>query len=197
MPKEDATTEVEMIVRQISWLHVYCLELNCLEQPGMPKDKHQEVMTLRGEAPQFFQLVSSLLKDALILGLDNLLDTPQKKEKLQLTIEHIVNGLTNQIVQKKCQTKLKQIKSSKSYREVKIARNHLIAHPNHKTLLQYDHMSAKKNFPNLTISDLEKLLRQTTDLAALALGKLPSEFWFPDWNGVCQLFNVLRAAPTK
>jgi hypothetical protein len=68
MTSKNAAKEAEMIVRQISWLHVYCLELNVLEQPGMPEGRHQEIMALRQDAPQFFGLASSLLKCALILA---------------------------------------------------------------------------------------------------------------------------------
>lgn len=70
--------ESAMIVRQISWLRIYCLALNILEQPGMPIEKHQEIIALRQQAPHFFWLVSSLLKDALIVGIDNLLDAQKK-----------------------------------------------------------------------------------------------------------------------
>jgi hypothetical protein len=57
-PAEDASKDAEMLVRQISWLRVYCLELTLLEQPGMPK----EAMALRSQAPGFFWLVANLLK---------------------------------------------------------------------------------------------------------------------------------------
>jgi len=53
-------------------------------------------------------------------------------------------------------------------------------------------MTVKGKFPNLTISCLEGMLRQITDLAVLALEKLPSEFRFEDWNGVSQLFEKMR-----
>lgn len=87
---------------------------------------------------------------------------------------------------------LKKIRRRDSYREVKIARNHLIAHPNRETLLKLDEMSIKGGFPNLTIPELEDLLRQVTDVESLALGKLPSDFWFHDWHGVLQLFDRLK-----
>jgi len=145
---------------------------------------------LRGGAPHFFWLVSSLLKDALILGLDNLLDRPKKG--VQLTIEHIVNSLTDPNTQKACKERLSEIRASACCRDVTIARNHLIAHPNRLTLLRRDEISTKVEFQNLKITDLENLLRQVTDLAGLALGKPASEFSFPDWEGVSQLFDRLR-----
>jgi hypothetical protein len=184
--------ETEMLVRQISWMRVYCVELNTLEQPGMPMEKHQEIMRLRGEAAHFFWLVSSLLKDALILGLDNLLDTPKADSKTQLTIEHVVKSLNDPIIQSDCKRMLAKIRGSDCYREVKIARNHLIAHANRDTLLRRDGMSTKVNFPNLTISRLEDLLQQVIELAGRAFGKLPSEFFFHEWDGVSQLFDRLR-----
>ena len=201
MPQQDAAKESEMIVRQISWLRVYCLELNLLEQPGMPKERHQEVMALRREAPQFFCLVRGILKDALILGLDNILDT--SKNGKWLTIEHVVDGLTDLNTKKQCEEALRKIRKSDCYRAVKIARNHLISHPDRDTLLQYEKISEegedKRKHVNyrkdLSIPCLEALLRQLTDLAGIALGKLPSEFWVPDWEGVSQLFNRLRALP--
>jgi len=149
---------------------------------------------LRSEAPHFFWLVSSLLKDALILGVFNLLDRPKTKTgpKAQITIERFVSNLTDPDIKKKCTEKLKQIKGSACYCEVKIARNNLIAHPNRQILLRRDEISPTRDFPNLTISDLGDLLRQVTDLAGLALGKLPSEFWFHNWEGVSQLFDRLR-----
>ena len=78
---ENSKRECELIIRQISWLHVYYLELDALEQPDMPREEHEKTMALRDEAPQFFRLVSGLLKDALILGLDNILDKSNKKTR--------------------------------------------------------------------------------------------------------------------
>ena len=75
---------------------------------------------------------------------------------------------------------------------MKIARNHLIAHPNRETLLQLDKMSAERDFPNLTISRLEDLLVQATNVASLAFERLSSEFWFQEWHGVSQLFAKLQ-----
>lgn len=83
---EDFTKDCELITRQISWLHVYCLELNILEQPGMPKERHEEIMALRDNAPHFFWLASNLLKDALILGLDNILDKSKNGRQLDTRI---------------------------------------------------------------------------------------------------------------
>jgi hypothetical protein len=182
--------ESEMIVRQISWLRIYCSELDILEQPGMPMERHQGIMALREQAPHVFKLYSSLLKDALIVGIDNLLDAPKKDR--QLTLEYCVNNLTDLDTKKNCTTMLKTIKKSDIYREVKIARNHLIAHPNRETLLRLDKMSPEADFPNLTIPRLKDLLRQATDVACLALGKLSSDFWFNDWLGVSQLFDRLK-----
>jgi hypothetical protein len=179
-----------MVIRVATEFFRTLLELKILEQPGMPIEKHQEIMALRQQAPSFFWLVSSLLKDALIVGIDNLLDAPKKGR--QLTIEYCVNTLADPETKRKCTTMLKKIKGSDSYREVKIARNHLIAHPNRETLLKLDEMSIKGGFLNLTIPRLEDLLRQATDVASLALGKLPSDFWFHDWRGVVQLFDRLK-----
>jgi hypothetical protein len=189
MTSNDAEKEAEMIVRQISWLRVYCLELKLLEQPGMPKENHQKIMALRGEAPHFFWLVSSLLKDALIVGLDSLLDGD--KNGKQLTLEHVVKGLADPNIQKECQEQLRRIRKSACCREVAIARNNLIVHPNRQTLLRRDEMTTG-DLPDLTISRLEDMLSQVTALAGLALGKSPSEFWFHEWAGVSQLFDRLR-----
>jgi hypothetical protein len=50
-------------------------------------------------------------------------------------------------------------------------------------------MSTKADFPNLTVSGLENMLRDVTALAGLALGRRPLESWFPDWSGVSQLLK--------
>lgn len=125
--------EAELIERQISWLNVYIVELTALEQPGMPKEEHQAVMQLRNAAPQFFWLVCSLLKDALILGIDNLLDSA--KNGKYLTLEYLVTGIADATCKGECERRLDVIRKSAGWRDVAIARNHLIAHPVRETLL--------------------------------------------------------------
>lgn len=195
MAATDAAKASEMVVRQISWLRVYCVELHALEQPGMPAEEHQRVMTLRQEAPQFFWLVSILLKDALILGLYNLLDTPESRSKEQLTIENLARSLTDPGMRECCTKKLKQIREGTCYREVKIARNNLIAHPNRRMLLRYDEMSGEVDFPHMTIPKLEELLEQAAFLVEHVLSKSHLVFRFADWEGVSHLFNRLRPQP--
>jgi hypothetical protein len=188
--EEDAKAS-EMITRYISWMHVYARELNALEQPGMPMEKHAAIMTLRDEAPSFFRLVSNLLTDALIIGLDSLLD--KAKPTVQLTIEHIVGKLTNSDIQKRCKDQLVALRGKPGVRELSIARNNLVAHPNREHILGRDEMALEKDFPNLTIEGLEDMLHEVTIIASLALGKPHRDFYVQDWEGVDQLFRQLRA----
>jgi hypothetical protein len=111
-------------------------------------------------------------------------------------LEHIVSNMTDPDLQNKCKARLVEIQKSACCRELAIARNHLIAHPNRETLLRRDDMS-RADFPNLTIPALEEMLRQVTALAGRALGKGDSEFWFHDWVGVSQLFDRLGQTGAK
>jgi len=192
----DRLVEAEMITRQISWLRVYANELKVLEQPNMPAEKHSEIMTLRAYAPGFFGLIVGLLRDALILGLDNVLDKPGTK----LTLQYVVEAIADPTRKAACEEKLAAIRRHPTCRLIDIARNHLIAHPNYDTLMRYDQLSAagvdpvtKIDYRTLTISALDELLREVVDLAALALEKLPSDFLLPHWKGAWELFEHLRA----
>ena len=179
------TSEAELIIRQISWLRVYCSELNNLEQPGMPIERHQTVMSLRQTAPQFFWLTSALINDALILGLDNILDSSKKGK--QLTLECIVDGIQNTSIKTECQAELARIRKSPCVKAITIARNHRISHPNRETLIQENAIRDA----NLSFSALETLLCDVSKLAAKALNKQMSDFFFEGWEGVSQLFTKL------
>jgi hypothetical protein len=189
--------EEEMISRQISRLRVYCNELNVLEQPGMPMERHQAIVGLRGAAPDFFELVSSLLKDDLIQGLDNVLDAAGNGQKL--TLPYIMASIGDAAVRQDCEKRLADIKATKCFRAIKIARNHLIAHSARGTVSRYDQIAATGVDPatgvnfkeDLSIPRLEDLTRQVTELAARACGKMPSDFLLPSWKGVSALFERL------
>ena len=182
--------EAEMLVRHISWLNVYCLELRLLEQPEMPAERHQRTIALRGNAPQFFWLVSSLLKDALILGLDTILD--RDKGGKQLTLEHAVKAVEDGNTKADCENKLSDIRKSACNREIAKARDNLISHTNRAMVVRRDQMSLKADFPHLTIPHLEETLRQVTKLAEIALSRSNGDFWHHDWEGVSKLFEELQ-----
>jgi hypothetical protein len=152
---------------------------------------------MKPSTAKFFQLVASLSKAAVILGLDNILDRSNKGSKL--TIERLIDGITDPETKKICTQQLKQIRESECYRAIKIARNHLVAHSVRATVIRYDDILAAGedktsgfDYRKLSLPHLEYLLRDVADLSGRALGKLPSEFLHQDWKGVSQLFDRLR-----
>jgi hypothetical protein len=187
-----------MFTRQISWLRVFCVELKVLGQPEMPVDRYEEVMGQRDVAPDLFRLYCNLLKDNLILGLDNILDSAGSGQKL--TLPYVVADLGDDTLRQECEGRLADIKRTKCYRAIKIARNHVVAHSERATVVRFDQIAASGIDPatgvnfneDLSILALDALTNDVTVLASRALSKRALDFMLPDWKGASALFDHLR-----
>lgn len=189
-----ASKEHEMVARQVSWARVYCLELSVLEQPKMPPDAHERIMRLRFEsAPDFFDLVARLLKDALILTLASLLGPRQTAGEINLCVDYLIENERDPDVKANAANALSEIHESPTYKEILAVRNRLLAHPDHSTVVDYDKL-AQDDFASLHISDLHTILEKAVGLVALLTRKSSSDFLVPNWRGAGQLFDRLGQA---
>jgi hypothetical protein len=70
-----------------------------------------------------------------------------------------------------------------------------IGHSNRKTLLAFVDQPKDTMFPDLGIDDLELLLRKAQQIAFRVIDPL-ADFSIPEFRGVDELFEIVRAAIT-
>jgi len=196
----ELANEREIVTRQLKWLTLYLSELSKLEQPGMPIDRVQEVRRLRSFVPHHTQLHASLLQDALISGLYALFETAGWDQKAgdsqKITLEHFIRKLPTDFAPRAAAEKLlKEVRLSSSYAQLCRARGDIISHSNRKTLLAFVDQPTDTMFPDLGIDNLGLLLRKAQQIASAVVDP-SADFAIPDFRGVDELFEIVRAAIT-
>lgn len=192
--------EKGIIIRQLKWLTLYYSELSKLEQPGMPIDKVQEVRRLRSFVLHHTHLHASLLQDALILGLYSLFEKAGWDQKAgdsqKITLEHFTRMLpTDSAPRVAAEALLKEVRASASYAQLCRARGNIIGHSNRTTLLAFVDQPTDTMFPDLGIGDLGLLLRNAQQIAFGVIDPR-ADFSIPEFRGVDELFEIVRAAIT-
>lgn len=192
--------EKEIVIRQLKWLTLYFSELSKLEQPGMPLDEVQEVRRLRSFVLHHTHLHASLLQDALISGLYSLFEKPGRDQKTgdsqKITLEHFIHALPMDFAPRAAaEALLKEVRSSSSYAQLCRARGDIIGHSNRTTLLAFVDQPTDTMFPDLGIDDLGLLLRKAQEIAFGTIGPR-ADFSIPEFRGVDELFEIVRAAIT-
>lgn len=193
--------EKEIVIRQLKWLTLYYSELSKLEQPGMPIDRVQEVRRLRSFALHHTNLHANLLYDALILGLYSLFEKAGWDQKAgdsqKITLEHFARMLpTDSAPRAAAEALLKEVRASASYAQLCRARGDIIGHSNRTTLLVFVNQSKDTMFPDLGIDDLGLLLRKAQQIAVGVMIDPHADFSIPEFRGVDELFEMVRAAIT-
>jgi hypothetical protein len=178
------TKPLDMLQRQIGWLGIYVNEWQQLEQLDMPSEWRERALRIRREtAPLFFALVASLLRDAVIQVLANILDKPTTGGKPNLTLEsEIASQSRPDLVQR-----LEAIRTSATYADIKSARNKLLSHSDFDAVVNFDTLA----LPNLTLRNLAALVEEVTNIVAELSGEPASNFMHPSWEGAELLFDLL------
>jgi hypothetical protein len=136
-------------------------------------------------------LVAALLQDALIQGLANILDRSSTFGKNNLTLEFVIQHHADSAVQIDCMEMLTTIRSGQTYADIKRARNSILSHSDHTTILHYDTLTPK-DFPGLRLENLRSLVRNVMEIMARLTGKSGRDFVPQDWKGVDVLFKFLE-----
>ena len=184
--------DLDMLKTQIGNLDIYADELEHLDQWEGPADRRERAHKIRREsAPMFFHLLVGLLRDALIQGLANILDKPFTFGRDNLTLEYIIQHHTVPTIQTECMQQLSTIRASAVYSDLTRARNKIISHSDYATISNYPAMTSK-DFPNLTLKNLQMLIKDIMEIISRMTGQPPINFIVQDWQGVECLFKFLE-----
>lgn len=187
-------TEPEMLKRQIRSLDIYVSELQTLEEWNMPSEHRERALRIRGDsAPMFFNLVASLLQDALIQGIANILDKPATFGKDNLTLEHAIQTHSDPSIRASCGKELSRIRDNLTYSDIKKARNHILSHSDYATMINYNTMTPR-DFPHLRLENFRLFVREIMQLISKVTGESVSNLIAKDWQGVSALFEWLEQA---
>jgi len=183
--------EIDSICNQIGWLERHLFELNFIESPFPDVEKATATIGLMNDvAPQFFIMTRYLLIDAIYMSIARLLDPMNQNGHINLSLETIISKHTPVVEKQLALNRLQEIRSR--FEDGRIIRNRLLAHPDHRTVLNYPNSIAPISLEELGQICVEIVILVQTYIPNHSLPNVHPRL-DRNWHGIKMLVGRLKS----